>query len=364
MTRLVKLHQQRVRLECNLAPLASARYRDRRQPSGGSSVHVGVPTVRHKLPGEAKARRVTLDVGENGNGDINLGSSLQDGAMIDETPARAVMKDRLSQLRPARNSLGLGLSLDTQIDSQIGAEPAELGATDTELVSRAEPESESGGGIESIGGDNEQLYLSPADQDSVELILWYHSSKSAIKPIYTLDARQSFSGENSLQAQHQYNLARLSPKLETDKDKETETETETSLDRDENEDSAESPGKQLNYSTKNTGSDTTKSGNLSLSPALSASDRFTATNQKLTAGVTSRNAKHFAMAKLSSRIRFRISSRKAKAYLIIDKLEASDAGEYKCRVDFKYARTQYQLTRLQVIGKYLRRVRLADSVGQ
>lgn len=38
------------------------------------------------------------------------------------------------------------------------------------------------------------------------------------------------------------------------------------------------------------------------------------------------------------------------AYLIIDKLEASDAGQYKCRVDFKFARTRYHVSQLEVIG--------------
>lgn len=326
------------------------------------------PSSRHKLSGDVKG--ITLDgskeisVSQNGSSDSEFGGPLQDGAVIDEMPARAAIGDRLSQLRPVRNSRGLNSQIDPQTrfpeseragtESVAGSESkfeseseieSELGSV-TGSGSGSEPELERG--IENNAGDNEQLYLSPTDQDSVELILWYHNSQSATKPIYTLDARQRSDSGNSMQTQHQYNLARLSPKSEADASSLSDNE-------DENEDSIASPANLLNYSTRLKTSDINISSNesSSQSSALSNNDRFMATNQSLTAGVLSRNAKHFVMPKLSTRIRFRISSKKAKAYLMIEKLEIGDAGEYKCRVDFKYARTQYQLTRLQVISRYL-----------
>ncbi|GBN34836.1 hypothetical protein AVEN_258236-1, partial [Araneus ventricosus] len=59
-------------------------------------------------------------------------------------------------------------------------------------------------------------------------------------------------------------------------------------------------------------------------------------------------AKHFSSKVLGSRAYFNVS-RRSLAHLKIDPVEEDDAGEYRCRVDFKRGRTMSRLVKLNVI---------------
>lgn len=63
------------------------------------------------------------------------------------------------------------------------------------------------------------------------------------------------------------------------------------------------------------------------------------------------HAKHHAPAKLQARLKVKFNLPAERAYLIIDRVEPADFGQYKCRVDFKYARTRYQVSQLNVISE-------------
>lgn len=73
------------------------------------------------------------------------------------------------------------------------------------------------------------------------------------------------------------------------------------------------------------------------------------------ANVISPHARHYVAAHLSKRVAFELDASVSggggnqTAYLIIHKLEPSDAGAYRCRVDYRYARTRYQVIQLNVI---------------
>ncbi|GIY20044.1 hypothetical protein CDAR_198101 [Caerostris darwini] len=60
-------------------------------------------------------------------------------------------------------------------------------------------------------------------------------------------------------------------------------------------------------------------------------------------------AKHFSSKVLGSRAYFNVS-RRSLAHLKIDPVDEDDAGEYRCRVDFKRGRTLSRLVKLNVIG--------------
>lgn len=64
------------------------------------------------------------------------------------------------------------------------------------------------------------------------------------------------------------------------------------------------------------------------------------------------SAKHFSSKVLGSRAVFNVS-RRALAHLRLDPVEEDDAGEYRCRVDFKRGRTLSQLVKLNVIGEFV-----------
>ncbi|CAL1280148.1 unnamed protein product [Larinioides sclopetarius] len=59
-------------------------------------------------------------------------------------------------------------------------------------------------------------------------------------------------------------------------------------------------------------------------------------------------AKHFSSKVLGSRAYFNVS-RRSLAHLKIDPVDEDDAGEYRCRVDFKRGRTMSRLVKLNVI---------------
>lgn len=85
----------------------------------------------------------------------------------------------------------------------------------------------------------------------------------------------------------------------------------------------------------------------------------------LLGNVMSSNARHYALASMSKRIKLKvepisfspnISTTKAThtipmASLIIDRVTIEDSGLYKCRVDFKFGRTRQKVIKLDVIGK-------------
>lgn len=154
-------------------------------------------------------------------------------------------------------------------------------------------------------------------EDSVELILWYHGQAQAnnnMRPVYSLDARL---------------LNKAAP-----------TPVNSQL--------LGVGNNQLQQQAVNSSQDSFVP--VVLAPQLNYNgSNEDARQARFLEAALSKEAKHFALAKRSARLKMRITQ--AKAYLIIDKVEASDAGHYKCRVDYKFARTRYQLTRLQVISK-------------
>ncbi|GFX28146.1 ig-like domain-containing protein [Trichonephila clavipes] len=62
--------------------------------------------------------------------------------------------------------------------------------------------------------------------------------------------------------------------------------------------------------------------------------------------------KHFSGKVLGSRAYFNVS-RRSLAHLKIDPVDEDDAGEYRCRVDFKRGRTLSRLVKLNVIAERL-----------
>lgn len=60
-------------------------------------------------------------------------------------------------------------------------------------------------------------------------------------------------------------------------------------------------------------------------------------------------AKQAALSELGSRAYFNMANR--PAFLQLDPVQESDAGEYRCRVDFKKARSINTVINLRVIGK-------------
>jgi len=60
-------------------------------------------------------------------------------------------------------------------------------------------------------------------------------------------------------------------------------------------------------------------------------------------------AKHFTSPAFKDRISFNLTVQ--TAYLTISNIKEEDDGEYRCRVDFRWARTINTIVNLQVIGK-------------
>lgn len=60
-------------------------------------------------------------------------------------------------------------------------------------------------------------------------------------------------------------------------------------------------------------------------------------------------ARHFTSPLFQDRISF--NSTVQPAYLSISNVREEDGGEYRCRVDFRWARTVNTIVNLQVIGK-------------
>lgn len=165
--------------------------------------------------------------------------------------------------------------------------------------------------------DDGDFLLSSQADESVELILWYHSSLTRVRPIYSVDARTKLATTNN----NNYHSGPSS--TQNNSSEHFVPVLATPFAPNDNQQQQQ----QLNYNNS-TGANT---------------------YPKFMRDVVSKRAKHFALAKLSPRLRLKMSQ--WRAYLIIDKLEADDAGQYKCRVDFKFARTRYQLSQLEVISK-------------
>ncbi|GFR08248.1 ig-like domain-containing protein [Trichonephila clavata] len=65
------------------------------------------------------------------------------------------------------------------------------------------------------------------------------------------------------------------------------------------------------------------------------------------------DATHFANKVLGGRARFNLSpQRPSAASLTLENVQKDDAGEYRCRVDFRRGRTLSWLVKLNVIGEY------------
>lgn len=191
----------------------------------------------------------------------------------------------------------------------------------------------------------------PPNDERVELILWYrlaslagHQNAANLQPIYSVDARpisvfaaaeQSKSG-----ARFEGSDKALVP-ISTDSSPYLDPSSNSNLDPNMSSD-------RDSYSDDSKGSQ----GGIKL-------------NNSLLQNVINPSAKHFATSSLSQRIRLRIKQPEGKlngngiepdrlipvANLIIDRAKSEDAGWYKCRVDFSYGRTRYQVIKLEVIGK-------------
>lgn len=185
------------------------------------------------------------------------------------------------------------------------------------------------------------------EEDSVELILWYHTSDSAIRPIYSVDARHNANsaantGSNGQLPEPQQrragepdSLVPVTGRLMADNGHLAAANSTTGA----------VATSQLDY---NNGQLRTQSD--PQQQQQQHADWRAQSKLRLVANVLSTSARHYVMAKLSARVRLMI--RDSSAYLIIHKVAVADAGEYKCRVDYKQARTRYQLSELAVISKY------------
>lgn len=188
------------------------------------------------------------------------------------------------------------------------------------------------------GGDDD-------DDDAIELILWYRNTQSIYSvdararqpsPVYAADMHPPGANPAS-QAANGQSLVPVSPSAATQLDLLAELGAEQL---------------QLNYSKGyNNGTSTAETN----TGAPRTKHKQQQQQQKHLRGLFGANlmerkaSRHYALGSMSSRMRFGIHN--ASAYLIIDKLRPSDSGQYKCRVDFRQARTRYQTSLLEVISK-------------
>lgn len=155
--------------------------------------------------------------------------------------------------------------------------------------------------------------------DSIQLILWYHSSQLATnessrlqRPIYSVDARWRPHEQQQAPTESDANQLgddRLVPV----------------------------GANQLNYYYSSKSQQQQQ-------PRSHQGDRNNASRW---------NGRHYAAAKLAHRLSFRLEPELGRAYLSLARVEVADAGLYRCRVDFERARTRYQLSQLEVISKQL-----------
>lgn len=307
-------------------------------------------------------------------GSIAVGGALQ--LVIDESKARA---EGASQVKQSGLLDPLAVSASNSTSSSSSRPEARLRRRAAAAHNREQQQ--------------QQLLMEHQRQaafsgDSVEFILWYHSNESTkSQPIYSVDARHQMTPMfQSIQPhlptspttqnpnQQQQQASSLVPVLWRQQVRQKyggsssslgSSGRQDSLDDDDDDDNGTganhrqqqqqqqidgsfqfpiepSEGLELNYSS-------------SIASAPASSNHKAPSIQVEQANyilrnVISGNAKHYAQAKLSSRVRMLI--RGTRAHLIIDKLEPSDSGQYKCRVDFRLARTRYQWSQLDVIGEW------------
>lgn len=199
------------------------------------------------------------------------------------------------------------------------------------------------------------------DEDAIELILWYRNMQS----IYSVDARSrqlvglfagaepgapvsSSPGGPSGQQQLLVPVSPAANSLE---------------DGDGDDDDGGGGGWQLDYAkgAKNNNG-TTSGGTQPANGQRRGKQEPKWWRNNLTAGRQS-GARHYALASMGSRMSLSFQHENASAHLIIDKLRPTDSGQYKCRVDFRLARTRYQTSRLQVIGELLLPLHTHEAVA-
>lgn len=199
------------------------------------------------------------------------------------------------------------------------------------------PSEEASDELDASGFGNNAL-----DRDErVELILWYRLSSAAdqvaasnLQPIYSVDARLRPAAGSSSQLHTQWDRHSPGPSVSNDGAPMVEVQFEPEV-----------TSRRVDWS---------EPAGLLLNNVMSPS------------------AKHYATSQMSNRVRLEIelaaksfasdkqlAGSNPMANLIIDKVKADDAGLYKCRVDFKFGRTRYQLIKLDVIGK-LRTANIAN----
>lgn len=269
-----------------------------------------------------------------------------DSALIDEEPAR-VGKSHLRRQRAAASpNRRLQLANKPLFLEQVGARLAE----------DAEDEEDEDEG-EVFGGE----------PDSVELILWYHTSESATRPIYSVDARQlhnapSPTANNGQQLNKPQFLAEPDslvpvssrPLMGTANSRLSSSPNIGAAGRRQMETS------QLHYNNNGrSGQNGSRPSESNTIAGQVEQSQNVANTSSLLLNVAGGSARHYVMAKLSSRVRLMI--RGTRAYLIINKVQTSDSGQYKCRVDYKLARTRYQLNELAVISEFLVLVALSPK---
>lgn len=257
---------------------------------------------------------------------------MPDSALIDEEPAR-VGKSHLRRQRAASPNRRPRLVNKALLEQVRRASPLE--------DAQDEEDEDEGEVFGSLGGGGAR------ELDSVELILWYHTSESTTRPIYSVDARQLHNAPaNNGQPPEPDSLVPVASRLMG-----ADGRAKASAGRRQMETS------QLDYNNNNNnarlGQNGSRAGEVPASTigGQVEQSRDAANTSALLLNLASGSARHYVMAKLSSRVRLMI--REAKAYLIINKVQTGDSGQYKCRVDYKLARTRYQLSELAVISEFL-----------
>lgn len=310
---IIRLEGDRVALECPLLPSAppafaeTRRRRRRRRTNRGQQrpdTPVGVQFDQWPIDQREQRQQVSLP-------------------KIDETPARAAAYASASFRATGSPPL---LQAPELQDPRAGSE-----------LQDEQPQRDRASDL--LDGDDED--------EAIELILWYRNAQS----IYTVDARdhpQQLVSSAVLDPPQPAAAALAAGQSLVPVSPSAHLELE--------------PEWQLNYGkgAANMNNRTTVSGSASGSGAQKASTRpqETAAKQqqqqrRLFGTLMDRRRtppnKHYALASMSSRMR--LSFANASAYLIIDNLRPTDSAQYKCRVDFRQARTRYQTSRLEVISK-------------
>lgn len=324
--KLQRLAGEQVQFECQLSPL-----RQDVGVVGDRSKRIAIGGQRESERGRDKGFNADDERDNNDDDDLRpkrslapLSASAHEPKVIDETPTRADISTNWLVFgeNAARYHAYRGSSSD--FEPRFEGSPKRV---DDDQSIAGEPLARDKRHSQDSGPEFDDQF---EPDDSIELILWYHNEST--QPIYSVDARQQILNQHHRQ---QPITTHDSPDalIPVPAPASTPTARQTSADV---ADSQTSKDRRIKSNYAHNENSNNNNNIHEYKPA------------KLVVNLLS--GKHFASARLSSRVKMKIDSRELKAHLIVDKLEPADAGQYKCRVDFKYARTKYQAASLDVIG--------------